>query len=352
MSSPVGQYRQSGWLRLFRSVFSSPSLGDRLMLMQILLRPMSVSGATLLFVFIAGCSGPETPSEIEIEAVLGDATSNLVNVEGGSFMLGDIGVLEGRPYTTLSHNEDNKPPVEVSLDTYSISRYETTWEDFVIYLHDVGRADKYTVENGFRNAVRLPIEANDNPKSPNYKTKPARSPSYREAEGYCGWLAEKTGHPFALPTETQWEYAARSRGQPIAYATNNGELEIDRYLQRSSVDPMAPVTGNVLIHSSFAVERRPVGSYPPNSLGLHDMTGNVPEWTRDWFHAGFGHLDTVNPVAAEPDHTGSDKKAVRDIAGYGDHTGGLATVYARRAVDVDSPNQGFRCVVNHPEPIN
>jgi formylglycine-generating enzyme required for sulfatase activity len=304
------------------------------------------------FGLVVGCSSSsrELAEEAELASVVASSEESLVFIEGGEFRLGDIGRDSSIPFVPLLKN--NKPPVLVELDGFSMQSKEVTWGEFLVYLHDVGRADGYTIENGFRNAVRLPIEANDDPESPNYKAKPARSPNYREAENYCAWLAEKTGHPFALPTEAQWEYAARNRGEAIAYATNTGELEVDQYLQHSPVDPMEPVTGNVLIHSSFAVERRPVGSYPPNPLGLHDMTGNVPEWTRDWFYPGFGHLGQVNPVAVEQDKAESPKKTVRDIAGYGDHTGGLATVYARRAVDVDSPNQGFRCVVNYPEPIN
>lgn len=301
---------------------------------------------------IVGCSGSSRESAVEekLASVLAGSEESLVFIEGGEFRLGDVGRDSGAPFVPLLEN--NKPPVLVELDGFSMQSKEVTWGEFLVFLQDIGRADDYTVENGFRNAVRLPIEANDAPESPNFKSKPARSPNYREAENYCAWLAEKTGQPFSLPTEAQWEYAARNRGQPIAYATNTGTLDVDRYLQQTPIDPMEPVTGNVLIHSSFVVERRPVGSYPPNSLGLHDMTGNVPEWTRDWFHPGFGHLDPVNPVAAEPYNSESPEKSVRDIAGYGDHTGGLATVYARRAVDVNSPNQGFRCVVNHPEPIN
>lgn len=305
-----------------------------------------------IFGFVLGCSSSnqELAEETDLARVLEISEEGLVFVGGGEFWLGDVGKESGAPFVPLLEN--NKPPVPVELDSFSMQSTEVTWGEFLVFLNDVGREDEYTIENGFRNAVRLPIEANGDPTSPNYKTKPARSPNYWEAESYCKWLAEKTGHPFALPTEAQWEYAARNGGESIAYATNNGELEVDQYLQQSPVDPTDPVTGNVLIHSSFVVERRPVGSYPPNSLGLYDMTGNVPEWTQDWFYPGFSHLDRVNPVAAEPDRTESPKKAVRDIAGYGDHTGGLATVYARRAVDVDSPNQGFRCVVNHPEPIN
>jgi len=305
-----------------------------------------------VFGLVVGCSSSSQQlAEDELELVLANAEDSLVFIEGGEFWLGDIGQTSGEPFAPILEN--NKPPVLVDLDGFSMQSKEVAWGEFLVFLRDVGRAGNYTVENGFRNAVRLPIDSNDDPTSPNYKLKPARSPNYSEAEKYCAWLAEKTDMPFALPTEAQWEYAARNRGQRIAYATNTGELVLDDYLQKASIDPLKPVKGNVLIHSSFAVERRPVGSYRPSPLGLYDMTGNVPEWTRDWFHAGYGHLDTDNPVASEPDEGAVGlRKSVRDIAGYGDHSGGLATVYARRAVSVDSPNQGFRCVVNHPERIN
>ncbi|WP_375192908.1 formylglycine-generating enzyme family protein [Marinobacter sp.] len=304
------------------------------------------------FGLAAGCSSSnQNPSEKnDISQVLERSEADLIFVAGGQFKLGDIGNDSGGAFVPLQQN--NKPPTAVVLDGFSIQSKEVTWADFLAYLHDVDRDEIYTVESGFKNAVRIPIVANNDPLSPNFAEKPARSPNYSEAENYCEWLADKTGHPYALPTEAQWEYAARNRGKSIAYATNNGKLEIDTYLQRSPVDPLVPVKGNVLIHSSFETERRPVGSYPPNPLGIHDMTGNVPEWTRDWYYPGFGHLDRVNPVADDPNESEPDKKAVRDLAGYGDHSGGLATVYARRAVSVDSPNQGFRCVVNHPEPIN
>lgn len=71
-------------------------------------------------------------------------------------------------------------------------------------------------QNSEITAVRLPIITSDDPASPNYKDKPARSPNFQEAENYCLWLAENTSHPYSLPSEAQWEYAARSQGQATA----------------------------------------------------------------------------------------------------------------------------------------
>ncbi len=312
-----------------------------------------------ILLFLASCIDREPEPKIpeaEIKAVTQRALDNLVFVEGGTFMLGDIGVLEGRPYTSLSHNEDNKPPVKVSLDSYSISKYETVWEDFVIYLEDVERADDYTVEAGFAMAHVLPIASNDDPLSPNYFKKPARSPNYREARGYCAWLAEKTGRPFSLPTEAQWEYAARNRGQKVPYATNDGTERNDTYLQRprENIDPSIPPSGNMLSHASTINERRPVGSYPPSPLGLYDMSGNVAEWTRDWYDASaYQQITPRNPAGPDlPIYPDKPKKVVRDWAGHGDYVGGSATVFARGGKQITSHTNGFRCVVNQPRPVN
>ncbi|WP_148861187.1 formylglycine-generating enzyme family protein [Marinobacter fonticola] len=316
---------------------------------------LTTSGATLLL--IAGCFNSNTGPQItasEVDAVTQRAKHDLVFVEGGTFMLGDVGVLNGMAHTTY-HSDNNKPPVEVSLDSYSISKYETTWGDFMVYLKDVGRAQDYTVEAGFDWAMIIPTTANDDPLSPNYYKKPVRSPNYQEAEGYCAWLANKTGVPFALPTEAQWEFAARNRGQDVLYATNDGTKRNDTYLQRPKeyIDPSIPSSGNMLSHSSLIKERRPVGSYPPSPLGLYDMSGNVAEWTRDWYDENaYRHIDPHNPQGPDaPVHSDEPEKVVRDWAGRGDHIGGSGTVFVRGGSPLDSSN-GFRCAVNQSSPVN
>ncbi len=316
-----------------------------------------VGSANLLFflaisVFLAGCGGTlkHYNKSKAVQQLLEQAIANQVFVEGGTFMLGDVGRPNGAPYVTLE--SFSRPAVEVSVDSYSISRYETTWGGMKGYYDALDRAHLYTDDFTLKEYVK----ATDDPLSPNYHRKPARVPNYGEAEGYCAWLAEQAGLPFALPTEAQWEYAARSRGQNIPYATDSGAIEKDPYLRRPKeyVDPSIPPSGNTLMHSSVKFERRPVGSYPPNPLGLYDMTGNVAEWTQDWFQEDYyEHAPSDNPRGpAEPVNPEKPEKTVRDWAGRGDHIGGGGTVFARAGRHIDRSGNGFRCVVNSPEPVN
>jgi len=303
-------------------------------------------------VMIALVGSLDSSSQAESTAgIAAQAIENQVFVEGGSFKLGDVGHPNGSPYVVLTDHA--RPAVDVSVDSYSISKYETTWGEMRVYYEKVGHISLYEGSGYDEKFIAPPSE---DPLSPYFHLKPARTPNYYEAEGYCAWLSDQTGLPFALPTEAQWEYAARSRGKEVPYATGTGEANPDTYLQRpvQYIDPSIPPSGNMLSHDFNVMERRPVGSYPPNSIGIHDMTGNVAEWTQDWFKPDFyTEASFDNPRGPKnPLDPAKPQKTVRDWAGMGGSFGGGDTVFARSGGSVDSGSIGFRCVVNHPEPIN
>lgn len=300
---------------------------------------------------LAACERYQSPSEDEASGNGKRVLENLVFIEGGTFELGDVGNQEGVPYISLTDHA--RPTVEVRVDSYSISKYETTWGEMHEYYQALGRSSVY---EGSGYDEKFVVEPSEDPLSPYFYSKPARTPNYAEAEGYCAWLSDQTGLPFALPTEAQWEYAARSRGRKVPYATDSGEKDLDTYLQRpvQYIDPSIPPSGNMLSHDFSVMERRPVGSYPPNPMGVHDMTGNVAEWTQDWFKPDYyAEAPFDNPIGPQkPADPEDPKKTVRDWAGMGGSFGGGDTVFARSGVSIDSGSIGFRCVVNHPEPIN
>ena len=93
---------------------------------------------------------------------------------------------------------------------------------------------------------------------------PVERVSWNDAQAFIRRLnARSQGVIFRLPTEAEWEYACRAAGRPVAYGTRTGDLNSDLANYESG-------DGTV-----------PVGSYPPNTLRLHDMSGNVWEWVLD-----------------------------------------------------------------------
>jgi len=163
---------------------------------------------------------------------------------------------------------------------------------------------------------------------------PVKGVTWDESRAYCQWIGEQLGYPMDLSTEAQWEYAARSRGKAVAYATDNGEFEPGRNI-RDATKIWHPM---------------PVGSWPPNPMGLYDMTGNVDEWTVDAWHIYQEH-SLVDPIYDEGMPKYSNSKVTRGSGIIGGR--GQITLYVRAVREPDNTGAGIgiRCVANHPEPI-
>ena len=179
-----------------------------------------------------------------------------------------------------------------------------------------------------------------------------------DAEKYCSWLGKVSGLPFALPTEAQWEYAARSRGQFFIVGTNSGVLEmkgvnrginISGALDREDFAKKMGLSGGSMI-------ALPVDSYPPNPLGLYDMAGNGFEWINDWYDPDY----YKNSLAVDPrgpekpvfkDDEGNYTKVLRG-AGYSGPLNGLTIARFNRKPETDVfISTTVRCVVNSPQKV-
>lgn len=140
--------------------------------------------------------------------------------------------------------------------------------------------------------------------------KPVVCVSWRDAKAYTAWLSKKTGQPYRLPTEAEWEYAARG-GKPGEYYWGQS---IDTGCAHANVYDKAGASAGVIPVFSAAggapavpfaqcsdghAGAAPVGSFAPNAFGLFDMTGNVWEWTQDCYFAPYPATAPIDGSAYE-----------------------------------------------------
>ncbi|MEY8711972.1 SUMF1/EgtB/PvdO family nonheme iron enzyme [Mangrovibacter phragmitis] len=302
----------------------------------------------------AATAAQNQQSSPELQNMLHQVKQNLVFVEGGDFLMGDFGREYGPEKLRYDANKDSKPLHKVTLSSYSISQFKTTNQEYQFYLNikklHLKKSKNFLTQEIWDSLNKLP-------------NTPAHVDWY-EAEQYCAWLGEVSGLPFALPTEAQWEYAARSRGQFFIVGTNSGVLEMDsihRGINISGSSDRKEFAQQMGLKGG-TMAAMPVDRYPPNPLGLYDMAGNGYEWMQDWYDPDYyQHSPAVNPRGpekpiykrlegiydTEPQYT----KVLRG-AGYSGPFEGLTIVRSKQSPGTKLiDDKTVRCVVNSPNPV-
>ncbi len=218
---------------------------------------------SIVILWLNGCDKQETYIE--------DIINNMVYVEGGDFEMGDFCLGKYNKQCAFSKKKGSIPVHTVTLDSFYIAKYKVTYKDY----------DFYTIQSNLPNLKISKIWLDSYPTVRN-ENFPATA-NWQLSQDYCHWLSEKTGLPFDLPTEAQWEYAARNRGQDIIYSTSNGHF---------SPGSTVPTSDQVKKYSGYYSGLYPVGKFPSTPLGLYDMTGNGQEWVRDWFSKNYYQQST------------------------------------------------------------
>ncbi|MTC61805.1 SUMF1/EgtB/PvdO family nonheme iron enzyme [Providencia rustigianii] len=283
------------------------------------------------FGLLTGCDQQlTTEQENQKQQLINDSLQNMVFIEGGTFLMGDFGSgHDGKSTLPYSLGTDNKFVHDVTLDSFSLSKYRVTWRQFNLWraLTGLQLTDRYN-----------DLKSRDIMKDWQASTQdnyPA-SADWQDAKDYCLWLGQQAGLPIDLPTEAQWEYAARNRGQFILFASKDGTYNDGSENTNNSDDAL------------FAAGFYPIGSYPPTPLGLYDMMGNGLDWTNDWYAADYyEHSPKTNPQGPEQ----GEEKVVR---------GSESSMYLNTLVmnrwyhplkNRNIPGLGFRCAVQSPAPI-
>lgn len=209
----------------------------------------------------------------------------LVIVPAGEFTMGSDDGEPGRP-------EGPKRKVVIP-QAFALGRTEVTVAQFRRFIKETG----YEVGAGCRAQVMavsgerstFAISAERSWLNPGFSAEvledhPVVCVSHADAVRYVEWLGQKTGQPYRLPSESEWEYAARAGGQGIYFWGSNADLACSHanVYDRAGRGLYDFGWGHVDCDDGFA-ELAPVASFAPNGFGLHDMLGNVWEWTADCY---------------------------------------------------------------------
>lgn len=233
--------------------------------------PLPTQPQALTDVLMGLQEGPIEERKAKLKAkVLAD----MVYVRGGKFMMGDFAKLMGvEGVTRMTYNEDDKHTHEVTLSDFWISKYKTTYAEFDVFSDATGKTRNGMEYGGDDRHPLIPAGT-----------------YWQHAKDYCQWLGQLTGLPMDLPTEAQWEYAARSRGQYFMTGTDDGNIERGRNIPYYEQDQ--------LLRDAYQIKGYgyPVGVFPPNPLGLYDISHNNEEWVRDWYAAdAYDRKEAVDP---------------------------------------------------------
>lgn len=184
------------------------------------------------------------------------APPQTVLVEGGTFLMGSPNGVG---------DSDEHPQHQVTLSNYRISKYEVTNAQYAAFLNAKGNQTEggstWYYEGGYM--ARIQKNGGVFVVSSGYENHPVNYVTWYGAKAYAEWVGGR------LPTEAEWEYAARGGKYSQGYT----------YAGSNNVDAVAWYYGN------SGNNTHPVGQKQPNELGLYDMSGNVWEWCSDWYGA-------------------------------------------------------------------
>jgi len=261
-----------------------------------------------------------TPPPIPTSVPWGDLLGDMILIPAGEFTMGSSqeeidhgiqGCEEVHGHCARRWFENELPQHSVYLDAFYIGRYEVTNEQYEHFVEVTG----YEAPRGWSGGS-IPRGLEDHP---------VVNVSWYDALAYCRWLSEETGQTVRLPTEAEWEKAARGTDGRV-YPWGD-EFEAGKC--NSAAEDIETTT--------------PVGQYSPQGdspYGVADVAGNVWEWTSS-LHEGYPY----DPLDGREDLGAGGPRVLRGGAFYGNHGGGRCAARNRDPADLRDDALGFRVAV-------
>ncbi len=235
-------------------------------------------------------------------------------IPGGTFQMGRA---DGKP------GYDNVPVHTVKIDSFYMDKFEVTVGQFKQFLDDTGYGFDWSLWEKYH------VSPSNN--------HPIVGVNWFEAEKFAKWVGKR------LPTEAEWEYAARGGLEGMRYPWGNSITKDNANFHKYWKDDDEFANSTTKGKDIWKYSTAPVGSFAPNGYGLYDMAGNAAEWCNDWYKEDYYAKSPMNnPKGPEMGST----KVTRGGHWYSWHKG--LRVYNRGDNPPDvrwwQDVQGFRCV--------
>jgi formylglycine-generating enzyme required for sulfatase activity len=207
----------------------------------------------------------------------------MVAIPGGTFEMGS-------PASEQYRRDDEGPQHTVTVSPFWMGRVEVTWNEFEAWYGATraeGRTDTRLMEQEDIDAITGATPPYVPPDQGwGRGERPAITMTPHAAEQYCRWLSMMTGKRYRLPTEAEWEYAARG-GTASAYFFEGEpkQLTTRRFWNRLFGRNTETLDAHVIYDGNSGGRTQPPGEVEPNPFGLVNMLGNVREFTLDWYAA-------------------------------------------------------------------
>lgn len=211
-----------------------------------------------------------------------EACPEMVVLPEGLFLMG------GAPTDKRRWNVELPQHLVRITKPFAIGKYEVTVDEFAAFVDATGYEPAARC-NVFVLDLDRWVAKSTTFRDPSYlqsRSHPVTCISWVDAKAYTAWLGEKTGKPYRLPSEAEWEYAARGgTTTPLSFGDYSHKRICDyaKFADASTRFAWRDETCN----SNFGHGAAPVGQHQPNPWGLHDMHGNVWEWVEDCWHASY-----------------------------------------------------------------
>ena len=204
-------------------------------------------------------------------------------IPGGTFIMGS-------PDTEPFRDTDEGPTVEVSVSSFYMGQVEVSWDEYLAFFKQTGAQGK--TSDVYLNLPAVDVDAISGPTPPygapdqgwGQGKRPAITITYQAAGIYCQWLSKVTGKKYRLPTEAEWEYAARGGTEgPYFFEGDPRQYTMKGIWNKIFGVDTSSINSYVVYQENSPARTLPPGQQGANPFGLFNMLGNVAEFCGDWY---------------------------------------------------------------------